>query len=345
MPVNTEEKPKKVTIRTVAEDAGVSVAAVSKVMRNAYGVSDSLREKVEESIAKLGYRPSTAARAMRGKTLTVGVLLIDLTNPFLPPLLRNISDELESKRYKMMIAAGESSLQLETALIDQMIDFQLDGLILISPRMPGDKLASYAKQIPMVIIGHHEPSANAFDTVNSDDRRGGEIATQSLLDSGHQKVWMLSLGDELRDNEKSFHVDDRPSGPREIGYRSVMENAGLADEINVVPANLEWDTDVFDTIIDAQNRPSAVFAWSDLAAVPFLDRCKARGLKVPEEMAVVGYDNNNLAALEMISLSSIDQNDESLAKCAVSTLLTRIDGRTTAEHLLIEPQLVQRKSS
>ncbi len=345
MPVNTEEKPKKVTIRTVAEDAGVSVAAVSKVMRNAYGVSDSLREKVEESIAKLGYRPSTAARAMRGKTLTVGVLLIDLTNPFLPPLLRNISDELESKRYKMMIAAGESSLQLETALIDQMIDFQLDGLILISPRMPGEKLANYSKQIPMVVVGHHETTATAFDTVNSDDKQGAQNAIEALVAQGHKDIWMLTLGDTLREVEASVELDDRPSAPRERGYRYAMEQAGLAANIKVIPSNLESDVAVYDAIIDAPNRPSAVFAWSDLAAVPFLDRCKARGLQVPEDIAVIGYDNNNLAALEMISLSSIDQNSESLAKRAVSTLLSRIDGRTTAEHLLIEPQLVQRKSS
>lgn len=341
MSVKAEEKPKKVTIRTVAEDAGVSVAAVSKVMRNAYGVSDSLREKVEESIAKLGYRPSTAARAMRGKTFTVGVLLIDLANPFLAPLLRNISDELETKKFKMMIAAGESSLQLETALIDQMIDFQLDGLILISPRMPGDVLANYAKQIPMVIIGHHE-SATAFDTVNSDDKLGGQIATKALLEAGHRDIWMLTLGHEA---DQSLEPDDRPSAPRENGYRAAMEQAGFAERVKVIASNLTTDTATYDAIIDAPDRPTAVFAWSDLSAVPFLDRCKARGLRVPEDIAIVGYDNNTLAALEMINLSSIDQNTESLAQAAVSTLLGRIDGRTKAEHRLITPRLVRRKSS
>lgn len=344
MSVKAEEKPKKVTIRTVAEDAGVSVAAVSKVMRNAYGVSDSLREKVEESIAKLGYRPSTAARAMRGKTFTVGVLLIDLTNPFLAPLLRNISDELETKKFKMMIAAGESSLQLETALIDQMIDFQLDGLILISPRMPGDVLANYAKQIPMVIIGHHE-SATAFDTVNSDDKLGAEIATKALVEAGHRDIWMLTLGQTEGEADLSSEADDRPSAPRENGYRAAMEQAGFAERIKVIASNLTADTETYDAIIDAPDRPTAVFAWSDLTAVPFLDRCKARGLRVPEDIAIVGYDNNMLAALEMINLSSIDQNTESLARAAVSTLLGRIDGRTNAEHRLITPHLVRRKSS
>lgn len=345
MPETTKEKPKKVTIRTVAEDAGVSVAAVSKVMRNAYGVSDSLREKVEDSIAKLGYRPSTAARAMRGKTFTVGVLLIDMANPFLPPLLRHISDELESKKYKMMIAAGESSLQLETALIDQMIDFQLDGLILISPRMSGDKLANYAAQIPMVIIGHHEETAAAFDTVNSDDSQGAEFATEALVAKGHKDVWMLTLGESGRLPVDAPELDDRPSALRERGYRKAMEQAGLAKQIQIIPSDLEFDNAVYDTIIDAPNRPSAVFAWSDLAAVPFLNRCKTRGLKVPEDIAVVGYDNNTLAALEMINLSSIDQNNESLAGRAVTTLLTRMGGRKKSEHHLIRPRLVERKSS
>ncbi|WP_211217708.1 LacI family DNA-binding transcriptional regulator [Rubellimicrobium thermophilum] len=94
------------TIRTVAADAGVSVAAVSKVMRNAYGVSEALRQKVEASIEKLGYRPSIAARGMRGQTYTFGVLLVDIENPFLPSIYHGIEDRAEAQGYKVMGRCG-----------------------------------------------------------------------------------------------------------------------------------------------------------------------------------------------------------------------------------------------
>ena len=103
----------RVTIRTVASDAGVSVAAVSKVLRNAYGVSEALRGRVQASIDKLGYRPSTAARAMRGRTYTVGVLVIDLHNPFVPDIVDGANAALATSGYKALIGVGQSKVALE----------------------------------------------------------------------------------------------------------------------------------------------------------------------------------------------------------------------------------------
>ena len=145
----------RVTIRTVASDAGVSVAAVSKVLRNAYGVSEALRERVQASIDKLGYRPSTAARAMRGRTYTVGVLVIDLHNPFVPDIVDGANAALATSGYKALIGVGQSKVALESALIESMIDHNMDGLILIAPRLPREVIRRFATTKPIVIIGHH----------------------------------------------------------------------------------------------------------------------------------------------------------------------------------------------
>jgi LacI family transcriptional regulator len=111
---HSTEAGSRVTIRTVAADAGVSVAAVSKVMRNAYGVSDALRLKVEASIERLGYRPSVAARGMRGRTFTLGVLLVGIDNPFLPGIYQGIESVTEAAGYKIMVGVGAPSLSWGT---------------------------------------------------------------------------------------------------------------------------------------------------------------------------------------------------------------------------------------
>src|SRR3569623_3170549 len=127
-------KTERVTIRTVAEDAGGSGAAVSKVLRDAYGVSDALRAKVQASMQKLGYRPHAAARGMRGQTYTLGSVLPDIHNPFFTDIVAGVNTALERSPYQVLYGIGLSSAANEQSLIDAMLDRQMDGIILIGPR-------------------------------------------------------------------------------------------------------------------------------------------------------------------------------------------------------------------
>lgn len=333
-----KERDVRVTIRTVAADAGVSVAAVSKVLRNAYGVSDALRHKVEVSIGKLGYRPSVAARGMRGQTYTIGVLLVELANPFLPLVIDGINGVLEPSNYKALLGVGRSKVSIESPLIESMIDNRMDGLILIAPRMSGPTLESFARQIPVVAVAHHETSG-LFDTINTDDRLGGRRATEALIAAGHRDIAMVSY---TADEEHKTNV----SYQREIGYREAMDGAGLAAQARI----LELDPPSSDRTAYIQwflampNRPRAIFVWSDLDAIRIINAAKMAGVRVPEDMAIVGYDNSPVAALPLIGLSSMDQDPLRLGALATQALLSRIDGRTRAEHILIEPNLISRSS-
>lgn len=329
----------RVTIRTVAEDAGVSVAAVSKVLRNAYGVSEGLRARVQESIARLGYRPSTAARGMRGQTYTIGVLVIGLNNPFIPMVVEGINTMLDTSNYRPMLSVGQARFPLETALIDSMIDFRMDGLILIAPRLAGDLLADYARRIPIVVIGHHEPDAVDFDTVNSDDYAGGRLATESLIAGGHREIHMLSLQPADRAYQEVFHR-------RETGYLDAMREAGLAERSRIFPigARVPDIFEQFETFIAKELTASAVFCWSDMHAIPFIDAAHASGIAIPEKLAIIGYDNTPVGGLHSMGLSSIDQHGDSLGQLAAKILVERIEGRIQAEHHLIAPTLVRRKS-
>lgn len=327
------EKP---TIRTVAADAGVSVAAVSKVMRNAYGVSDVMREKVMKSIDKLGYRPSTSARAMRGKTYSIGVLLVEMTNPFLPEVVSGVNDALVPAGYKSMIAVGNAEVSMETRLIDSMIDVKMDGVILVAPRLPSALIEKYAKQIPLVVVGHHEAGASAFDTVNCDDVMGGRIATQALIDKGYRSIEMISL--PARDPNLDVYA------AREKGFREAMSAAGLPVRITQVQEVFERSEDPIRKYLARSDLPRAVFCWSDLHALILLNEAKERGIRVPEDLAIIGFDNSPATGMSLIDLASVDQKGRELGKLAAETILSRVDGRTKATHVLLPPHLVLRRS-
>lgn len=330
----------RVTIRTVAADAGVSVAAVSKVMRNAYGVSDGLRARVLASIARLNYRPRTAARGLRGRTFTVGILLTDLHNPFLPLILDGANAVLGPSHFQSLMGVGQANLPMETALIESMIDHNMDGLILIAPRLSPEIVAAYARQIPIVVIAHHTPDATGYDSVNADDLRGAEIATETLIAQGHKDIAMLNLSgyDDILESVQY---------QREHGYRRAMERAGLAAQQRVMctPHATALAKTEIDMMLSAPDRPSAIFCWSDLDALHVLSSATRLGLKVPHDLAVVGYDNSSVAALPQINLASIDQSGHALGVTAAELLLDRIEGRTEARHVLLAPQLVMRGSA
>ena len=329
----------KVTIRHVASDAGVSVAAVSKVLRNAYGVSDGLREKVQQSIKKLNYRPSTAARGMRGHTFSVGMLLIEMQNPFLPSIVAGAKDALQEAGYKTLIGVGEANASIERSLVDSMIDLQMDGLILVAPRLTGRQLARYAAQRPMVVIGHHEADATAFDTVNCDDVAGARMAVDSLIAQGLRDIEMISLSAAGQDHEVC--------ALRERGYRAAMTAAGLESRIRIRyvrdhPYNT--GTDIAE-ILTEDRLPEAFFCWSDIHAIALLNHAYQLGLDVPGRLSVVGYDNTPTAGLPLVGLSSIEQHGADLGRIAATSLLSRLGGRTQAEHRLVTPDLLERRSS
>lgn len=328
----------RVTIRTVAEDAGVSVAAVSKVLRNAYGVSDALRLKVTDSIDRLGYRPSRAARAMRGQTYTIGILLVSLDNPFLPEIVAGVNAVLGSASYQAMIGVSDARLKIETTLIESMLDYRMDGLILVAPRLSGELLASFAVQIPMVVIAHHESSVQTFDTVNSDDFAGAELVVRSLHEAGHRDIHMLSP------DQVTYPID--VSRRREAGYLHAMESLGLGEKARIVSArsSREFMEEDLGRILSAPDLPSAIFCWSDLHAIALLNLAKGMGIRVPGDLAIVGYDNSNVAALPLIDLSSVDQSGREMGTVAARTLLSRIGGRTAPQHILLQPALVRRSS-
>jgi LacI family transcriptional regulator len=325
----------RVTIRHVAADAEVSVAAVSKVLREAYGVSDTMRTKVRLSMAKLGYRPHTAARGMRGQTFTFGLIFPDIRNPFFADLLHGIHSELEPTQYQALLGTSQSAETIEPALVDSMIDRQMDGLIIVGA-IDQEQLSQISRRKPLVTIGNHDPKTREYDTVNNDDRAAGSLAVRHLIENGYRKITMLSL---LAGSTIIWE--------RESGYRDEMIRHGLGSFVNVV-AGSQARPDVQTTarrLLEGPDRPDAIFCWTDFIAMQVIGAATELGLRVPEDVAIVGHDNIQDCDFGQNSLTSIDQSGELLGREAARLLISRIRGRVDAKHFVVTPRIVLRGSS
>jgi LacI family transcriptional regulator len=334
-------KSGRVTIRTVAEDAGVSVAAVSKVLRDAYGVSDALRARVRASMEKLGYRPHAAARGMRGQTYTLGFLIPDLRNPFFSDIMAGVNAALERTQYQMLLGVSHLAEPNEKALIENMIDRQMDGIVVIGPRMPANEIREFAARVPTVLIAYHPAKDENFDTVNNDDEHGAELVVQHLVAAGYKQIAYLSQRMHGADPEAMVTVK------RAAGYRAAMEAAGFAKHIHIVEAvQTSRETQaVARQLLQGRNPPEAIFCWTDFIALEVLSVARELGLKVPGDLAIVGYDNTSYCDLAQNALTSIDQSGQVLGLQATRLLVERIGGRRTAENFIVTPRLVSRASS
>ncbi len=333
------EKGRRPTIQTVAQDAGVSRSAVSKVLCNAYGISPELRSRVMASIDRLGYRPSTSARAMRGRAYTLGVVASDIHNPFFADVTVGISRKLQETAYQPLLGFSLTNGEKELSLVEAMLDRQVDGLIWIAPRVDGKSLRDIARRIPLVLVAYHAADSDDFDTANVDDELGALMAVEHLGASGRQRIAMVSVtwpgttGSVVR--------------RREHGYLKGMSRLGLSDHAKIVHVE-ESAADigaVADALLRQPQRPDALFCWNDFAALEMLSLTRTLGLEVPRDIAIVGFDNTSFCRLAQNSLSSIDQFAEMLGENAAEMMLERIEGRIPSRHIKLEPSLVLRDSS
>ncbi|KKB77442.1 transcriptional regulator, LacI family protein [Devosia soli] len=332
MQKKTGPRTPRITIREVASDAGVSVAAVSKVLRDAYGVSEALRAKVQASMEKLNYRPLASARGLRGRTYTIGLLLPDLRNPFFADIFDGVTSALARTQYQAMQGISVTASEL----VDAMIDRQMDGLILIGPNEMAERISEIAHRVPLVLIGHHEPGDESFDTVNNDDQLGARLVVRHLHANGYRRIAMISLA------RASTVVSQR-----ELGYRLEMVDHGLgSDTLIIRSTQVLRDVQLaVRRLLESDNRPDAIFCWTDLIAIEAISVATELGVSIPHDVAIVGYDNTMYCDFAQHRLTSVDQSGELLGIQAARLLVERIEGRTAPEHFVVTPRIVARASS
>ncbi|MXS75852.1 hypothetical protein CSIV_09705 [Microbacterium sp. CSI-V] len=325
------------TIEDVARHAGVSRAAVSKVIRDAYGVSDRMRERVTASIETLGYRPRVAARAMRGSTSTIGVQLPQVDNDFFTRILTGAVQSLRESGYQLIIAPMADPVS-GTAALESLYDRQVDGIIAVAPAVPQAWLEGLGQRVPLVQVGQHDHPRN-YDVVVGDDDEGARLVMEHLFAAGHTRIAHVT-------NDERVLVEPRTDPhPRRLRvYERLMRERGLEPEvIRIDPAEHDARRTVA-SLLDRAVRPTALFAGHDSLALSALEVVANRGLG-SADFAVVGYDDVPIASHPLIGLTTVDQDGEQMGATAAHLLLERIRGRIEPERRVFSPALRVRATS
>src|SRR3954447_26172187 len=259
--------PRRVTIVDVARHAQVSTTAVSKVLGNAYGASPAMRAKVQQAIAELGYRPSAAARGLRGQTYTIGVMLPELRNLFFADILDGITTQLGGTDYQVLLAPGCNGEKEEARVVEAMIDRNMDGLVLIAPVSAKSRLNAVAKTVPTVVVGRHG-SSTAYDTVTDDDVAGAALVVEHLADLGHRRIAHIE-----HHETDPVRLVEMPNAQRANGYREAMRAHGLGDEIDIASTSYTHEGGYLGAkqLLARPRRPTAIFAGADVVALGALE--------------------------------------------------------------------------
>ena len=329
-----------ITIEDVARAAGVSRAAVSKVIRDAYGVSGEMKAKVEATIEELGYRPRVSARAMRGATYTFGIEIPTIKNTFFTKIISGAASALEGTRYQLIIAPAGPHHDRGPQAIQVLADRQVDGILAVSTAVDPAWLEHLAQRIPLVMLGRHDASTY-YDTLVNDDFEGARMAVRHLYDLGHRDIAHVTI-DPLWEN----HLPTGPHAVRARSYLQTMAELGLADRTRVVYLSSEegGSREAAIAILTESPRPTAIFAGHDELALGVLEAVAELGLTT-SDVSVVGYDDTEIAAHPLVSMTSINQSGTRMGEMVVRLLLERIAGRTEPVHEVITPKLMARTTT
>jgi LacI family transcriptional regulator len=277
---------------------------------------------------------------MRGRSFTIGLLLDNIRNPFYGDILDGVTDALAKTDFQVLVGSAGFGAQNQSRLADAMIDRAMDGIILIAPTMSRSQVIAVGKTIPTVVVGHHD-TADEFDSVVDDDRAGAALVVDHLVALGHRRIAHTSA------TAKAGQWTRRPEQVRSAGYRQAMNRHGLAEAVAVVSTSYseEGGYRAGRELLDRPDRPTAIFAGADFAALGVLRAAYEVGLRIPDDLSLVGYDNTTLASSAPINLTSVDQAARDLGSTAARLLGERMDGRSRSVFTSAAPQLIVRSTT
>ena len=327
----------KVTIRDVAKKAGVGVGTVSRVINGSASVSQQTRQKVLTVIDELNFQPNqTARRLSLGKTLTIGVVVPFFTHPSYVERLRGIDSVLSKSEYDLILFNIENVGSRDTEFKDVLRYEHVDGLLIIT-LTPNDRQMKRFRShaTPIVLIDAYRSDVSH---VRIDDVYGGYQATKHLIDLGHRKVACMS--DFLEDD-----FDSRSTRDRFVGYYSALEEAGIPFQTayhRQGPHSRAEARRLAHQLFNLPDPPTAIFAYSDTHAFGVLEAAQEAGIKVPDELSVIGYDDIEIA--EYLNLTTIRQSLFDSGLFGAQLLLDELNNRapTDVQEIVIPTELVVR---
>lgn len=327
-----DERPRP-TMQDVADKVGVSKALVSLVFRNAPGASAETRKRVLDAADEIGYRVNRTAALMTAKRSHLIGAMANIGSGFHAEVVEDLVAAADRAGYEIVLGAVTPTHD-ESRVIDTLRDFRCEGLLLIGPELPTLDIATLGKALPTVVIGRRitEPSV---DVVRSADGRGIAAVVDHLVGLGHRDI---------------VHVDGGSgtiSSDRRNGFLRAMRRHGLDAYARVIDGEFTEDAGMraASELLDAA-LPTAVVCANDYSAIGVMDRLRRAGVSVPEQVSVTGFDNNVLARLGSVDLTSVSQQPREQADRAIEAVVQRLDGgRTEALTAVLPTALVVRGST
>ena len=314
--MSTPGRKPEATIRSVAAAAGVSKSLVSLVLQNSPQVSATKRALVLAAIEELGYRPNAAARSLtQRRTRAVGLLMNDLRNPWFVEILEGLNSTLGGLGLSVLLGDGRLDRREDERLLHAFMDMRVEGLVLVGTMPESPAMIEAADRLPTVVVGTRDFDFPLADIAVQDDRRGVELAVQHLLDLGHQRIG---------------HIAGNFGGVpalRRKSYEDTMTAAGLGAQIAVESSEMTEEGGYRAALVMLQgsDRPTAIVGVNDMVCLGALGAAHELGLRVPQDLSLIGYDNTHLAKLRYLSLTSVDISGRDVGGHAARLLLERIE--------------------
>lgn len=330
------------SIRDVAELAGVSVGTVSNVLNKPEMVAEPTRARVEKAIRELGFVRSGAARQLRaGTSHTVGAIVLDIANPFFTDVARGVEDRLAEDNCMLVLASSDDRVERERRYLRLLEEQGVQGVLLT----PAEEDLGWLDEIrargtPIVLLDRISPG-NDMCSVAVDDVTGGQLVGQHLLSTSHERMAFINGSTTIR------QCADRRKGMRRAIRRARFNLSRSFVEVTVGSLNAAGGEEGLDRVLDLDNPVTAIACVNDLTALGVLRGLRRRGIRVPEDIAVVGYDDLEFAAILSTPLTSIRQPRYRLGRAAADLVLAEATQATDHKHRQIQfqPELVVRESS
>lgn len=328
------------TIRDVAKRAGVAPTTVSRVINDSGYVGKETRERVEAAIAELGYVPNTLARSLRfKKTNTLALVVPDITNPFWTTVARGVEDAASDRGFSVILCNTDESETKQAKYLTVLLQKQIDGIVLAPARSTAEPVELIQKQgVPVVVLDRRVPFEQV-DVVRCDSVRGAYRLVRHLLALGHRHVAILAGPQDVS-----------TASDRVTGYRQALAETGLSYDSEIVYYGEYTQTSGYEMTqqaLTANPRPTALFAANNFIAVGSLRALRDAGLRVPEDMALVSFDDLPPAFVIDPFLTVAHQPAYQMGHKATELLLARLSGLAPQEYqeVLLPIETIVRRSS
>lgn len=335
---------KNIDIYKIAEKAGVSKSTVSRVINNKAGVKDSTREKVSQVIKDLNYKPNSSAKGLASKkTHTIGLVISDITDPFFSMFVKGAERKAMEANYNMMLANSHWVIEEELKCIQMFEEGRVDGILMISGGSE-EKLDNYLNNLAshnlQIVVVDRKIKNEKIPKLNSDNFDAGYRATKYLVELGHKKIAHIK-GEDV--------ASSAASTDRLAGYKKALAEAGIKEEI-IYPGYFAREEAEKSTQKLLQEHPevTAIFYSSDMMAIGGLKAVKKEGLKVPEDISIIGVDGIEMAALMDPPLTTMAQPTYEMGYQGMEKLIKKLEGEIDAYHsedIIFKTELIKREST